>query len=99
MTPAEIYGNSQLWRSFYQKKFIKKTKKYLKTESKAYTKRNLMQNPKICRSPLPSHFLNDAQENRKPVKNAFYICLSNSHTAAKTAAVLPCDDPKFQWVL
>lgn len=37
MTPAEIHGNSQLWRYYYQTNFIKKTKKYLKTESKIDT--------------------------------------------------------------
>lgn len=58
-----------------------------------------MKTPEVCTSPSPLHFLNDVQENRKPVKKTLYVCLSHSHTAAKNAAVLPCDDPKFQWVV
>lgn len=81
--------------SFYKTKFIKTR---IWQQKAKHTKKEI-KNPK---SAHLHHFRTSLMMCKRPgslLRKALHVCLSNSHTAVKTAAVLPWDDPKFQWVV
>lgn len=64
-----------------------------------HKKRNLIHTPKSTHLHYFCTSLMTCKRTGRLLRKALDVCLSNSHTAVQTAAVLPWNDPKFQWVV